>query len=39
MAFADVFYLMAALFIAALIFIPLLQKPKPVTAAAKEAEH
>jgi DHA2 family multidrug resistance protein len=39
MAFADVFYLMAVLFIGALIFVPLLQKPKPVTAAAKEAAH
>ncbi len=39
MAFADVFYLMAALFLGALIFVPLLQRPKPVTAAAKEAAH
>ena len=39
MAFADVFYLMAVLFIAALVFVPLLQKPQPVSAAAKEAAH
>ncbi len=39
MAFADVFYLMAALFLGALIFVPLLRQPKPATAAAKEAAH
>jgi DHA2 family multidrug resistance protein len=39
MAFADVFYLMAILFLGVLIFVPLLQRPKPVSAAAKEAAH
>jgi len=39
MAFADVFYLMAVLFLGAVIFIPLLERPKPATAAAKEAAH
>jgi hypothetical protein len=39
MAFADVFSLMALLFAGALIFVPLLQKPKAVSAAAKEAAH
>ncbi len=39
MAFADTFYIMAGLFAGALIFIPLLQRPAPVTAAAKEAAH
>lgn len=39
MAFADIFYIMAVLFAGALIFIPLLQRPVPVTAAAKEAAH
>jgi DHA2 family multidrug resistance protein len=39
MAFADVFHLMAFLFAATLIFVPLLQRPKPISAAAKEAAH
>ncbi len=39
MAFADVFHLMALLFLGTLIFIPLLQRPKPISAAAKEAAH
>jgi len=39
MAFSDVFYLMTLLFVGALIFVPLLQRPAPVSAAAKEAAH
>jgi len=39
MAFADTFYLMAMLFFGALIFVPLLRRPAPVSAAAKEAAH
>ena len=39
MAFADAFLLMALLFFGALIFIPLLKRPAPVSAAAKEAAH
>jgi len=39
MAFADVFHLMAFLFLGTLIFIPLLQRPKPVSAAVSEAAH
>jgi DHA2 family multidrug resistance protein len=39
MAFADTFYLMTLLFLGALIFVPLLQRPQPVSAAAKEAAH
>jgi MFS transporter, DHA2 family, multidrug resistance protein len=39
MAFADVFSFMALLFVASLIFVPLLQRPMPVSAAAKEAAH
>jgi DHA2 family multidrug resistance protein len=38
MAFADVFYLMAVLFCGALVFVPLLRRPKPA-AAAQEAAH
>jgi MFS transporter, DHA2 family, multidrug resistance protein len=38
-AFADVFYIMALLFLATLIFIPLLKRPAPLAAAAKEAAH
>ncbi len=39
LAFADVFYLMTLLFIGALIFVPFLRRPTPVTAAAREAAH
>jgi DHA2 family multidrug resistance protein len=39
MAFADAFYLMAILFWGALVFVPLLRRPAPVSAAAKEAAH
>jgi DHA2 family multidrug resistance protein len=39
MAFADVFYLMTLLFIAAMIFVPLLHRPKLASEAAKEAAH
>ena len=39
MAFADTFYLMAILFFGALLFIPLLRRPAPVSTAAKEAAH
>ena len=39
MAFADSFYLMALLFLGALVFVPLLKRPQPISAAAKEAAH
>jgi DHA2 family multidrug resistance protein len=39
MAFADAFYLMAMLFFGALIFVPLLRRPVPASAAAQEAAH
>ncbi len=39
MAFADVFHLMAWLFLGTLVFVPLLRQPGQVTAAAKEAAH
>jgi MFS transporter, DHA2 family, multidrug resistance protein len=39
MAFADVFHLMAMLFFGALIFVPLLRRPKQVTPAVQEAAH
>jgi DHA2 family multidrug resistance protein len=39
MAFADAFYLMALLFFGALVFVPLLRRPMPVSAAAKAAAH
>jgi DHA2 family multidrug resistance protein len=39
MAFADTFYMMALLFFGALIFVPLLRRPAPVSTAAKEAAH
>ncbi len=39
MAFADTFYLMAMLFLGALVFVPLLQRTAPASAAAKEAAH
>jgi DHA2 family multidrug resistance protein len=39
MAFADTFFLMAMLFFGALIFVPLLRRPAPVSAAAQEAAH
>jgi DHA2 family multidrug resistance protein len=39
MAFADSFHLMAMLFIGALVFVPLLHRPRIATAAAKEAAH
>jgi len=39
MAFADVFYLMASLFVAALIFVPLLKPARPLTAEAQKEAH
>jgi DHA2 family multidrug resistance protein len=39
MAFADTFYMMALLFFGALIFVPLLRRPAPVSAAAQETAH
>ena len=39
MAFADVFWLMAVLFLGALIFVPLLRRPKAVSAAAASEAH
>jgi len=39
MAFADVFHLMALLFLCSLIFVPLLRPTAPASAAAKEAAH
>jgi DHA2 family multidrug resistance protein len=39
MAFADSFHLMALLFIAALIFVPLLHRPKVASPKAQEAAH
>jgi DHA2 family multidrug resistance protein len=39
MAFGDVFFLMAMLFFGSLIFVPLLQRPKPVSTAAQQEAH
>jgi DHA2 family multidrug resistance protein len=39
MAFADSFHLMAMLFLAGLIFVPLLHRPKVASAKAQEAAH
>ncbi len=39
MAFADVFWLMAMLFFGALVFVPLLKRPKAPSAAAKLEAH
>ena len=39
MAFGDVFWLMAALFVGALVFVPLLKRAQPPTAAAKAEAH
>ena len=39
MAFADVFWLMTILFLAALVMLPLLKRPVPVSAAAKAEMH
>jgi DHA2 family multidrug resistance protein len=39
MAFADSFHLMAVLFLGALVFVPLLKRTAPATAATKEAAH
>jgi MFS transporter, DHA2 family, multidrug resistance protein len=39
MAFADVFHLMAMLFVGALIFVPFLRRPKQASATAQEAVH
>jgi DHA2 family multidrug resistance protein len=39
MAFADSFHIMAMLFLGALIFVPLLHRPKTMSPAAQEAAH